>query len=186
MGSGSARLRGALCLAPFEKMPRFMQIRSDTSSQVTWRSWSTACPRYAPRTWCHPTIRLGRPWGNGSYVQSLSALPQGATSSVAICLANCGWPLTDSAWSIRRVAPIWFGIMPTWESPQLSSGGGTILKSALNPLSRRPSGQKRRGEGSQCQPGSANQGVAPIQFGGWPHLGERFRVFAWRPLVGAL
>ncbi len=129
MGSGSARLRGALCLAPFEKMPRFMQIRSDTSSQVTWRSWSTACPRYAPRTWCHPTIRLGRPWGNGSYVQSLSALPQGATSSVAICLANCGWPLTDSAWSIRRVAPIWFGIVPTWGWPQVSSGGGPILGS---------------------------------------------------------
>jgi hypothetical protein len=59
------------------------------------------------RTWCHPTIRLGRPWGNGSYVQSLSAPPEADPGSVAICLANCGWPLTDLAWSNRRVAPIW-------------------------------------------------------------------------------
>jgi hypothetical protein len=128
LGSGSACLRGALCVAPFEKMPRFTQICSDTSPQVTWRTWSAACRMYAPPTWCHPTIRLGGPWGNGSYVQFLSAPPQAATSSVAICLANCGWPLTESALSIRWVAPIWFGIMPTWESPQLSSGGGTILR----------------------------------------------------------
>ena len=32
----------------------------------------------------------------------------------------------------------------------------------------------------------ANLGVAPIQFGGWPHLGEWFSVFAWRSLFGAL
>jgi hypothetical protein len=42
LGSGSAGLRGALCLAPFEKMPRFTQIRSGTSPQVTWRSRSAA------------------------------------------------------------------------------------------------------------------------------------------------
>jgi hypothetical protein len=135
LGSGSAGLRGALCLAPFEKMPRFTQIRSGTSPQVTWRSRSAACQGYAPPTRCHPTIRLGALWGNGSYVQFLPAPPQAATSSVAICLANSGWPLTESAWSIRRVAPIWFGIMPTWESPQLSSGGGTILESGSARLS---------------------------------------------------
>ena len=28
--------------------------------------------------------------------------------------------------------------------------------------------------------------MAPIQFAGWPHLGERFSPFAWRPLFGAL
>jgi len=32
----------------------------------------------------------------------------------------------------------------------------------------------------------ANLGVAPIQFGGWPHLGERFRPFAWRFPFGGL
>ena len=42
LGSGSACLRGALCLAPFEKMPRYTRIRSGTSSQVTWRSRSAA------------------------------------------------------------------------------------------------------------------------------------------------
>jgi len=97
LGSGSACLRGALCVAPFEKMPRFTQIRSGTSPQVTWRPRSAACPRNAPPTRCHPTIRLGGPWGNGSYVQFLPAPPQAATSSVAICQTNCGWPLTDSA-----------------------------------------------------------------------------------------
>ena len=115
MGSGSARLRGALCLAPFEKMPRFMQIRSDTSSQVTWRSWSTACPRYAPPTWCHPTMQLGRPWRNGSPVHFLPAPPKATFSSLAICLANCVWPRFGSGWcqpergpnSVRRVAPSW-------------------------------------------------------------------------------
>jgi len=113
LGSGSACLRGALCVAPFEKMPRFTQIRSGTSPQVTWRPRSAACPRNAPPTRCHPTIRLGGPWGNGSYVQFLPAPPQAATSSVAICQTNCGWPRIvwglcqprGGTKSVRRVAP---------------------------------------------------------------------------------
>ncbi len=40
LGSGSARLSGALCLAPFEKLPFFSQIRSGSSGPMSWHSWS--------------------------------------------------------------------------------------------------------------------------------------------------
>jgi hypothetical protein len=73
----------------------------------------TAGDTHIRRTWCHPTIRLGRPRRNGSYGQFPSAPPKSSLSSVAVCQTNCGEPLTDSAWCNRRVAPIWFGLVPT-------------------------------------------------------------------------